>query len=185
MPSILLVDMDGVLADFVGGVVARMPLYGLDHDTADPDTYGYLRRDFSAATINAIIRRPGFFRELKSLPGGVETVKQIEQQTLYDVFFVSTPLPNSPHNWGEKRDWIATHFGREWVGRLILAEDKTLVRGDILIDDRPDVNRGKYTPEWTHWLYDQPYNQHAENAFRVDWRSIRYKLGLEPLLCLS
>lgn len=35
--------------------------------------------------------------------------------------------------------WVEKHFGEDFLEQVILTRDKTLVTGDILIDDRPDV----------------------------------------------
>ena len=42
-----------------------------------------------------------------------------------------------------------------------MCADKTLVRGDVLIDDKPHVT-GSNAPTWQHLLYDAPYNRDIE-----------------------
>ncbi|HEX9597652.1 MAG TPA: hypothetical protein VF982_12285, partial [Anaerolineales bacterium] len=60
------------------------------------------------------------------------------------------------------------HLGRDWISQLILSTDKTLVQGDILIDDRPEI-KGAVKPVWEHVLYDQPYNRKVEGQRRLTW----------------
>lgn len=36
--------------------------------------------------------------------------------------------------------WIEKHFGHEFLEQIILTRDKTVVSGDILIDDKPDIH---------------------------------------------
>lgn len=40
----------------------------------------------------------------------------------------------------EKYDWVDYYLGREWIRKIILTKDKTLVRGKILVDDRPRIS---------------------------------------------
>ena len=35
--------------------------------------------------------------------------------------------------------WVEKHLGQEFVEQVILTRDKTLISGDILIDDKPDI----------------------------------------------
>jgi hypothetical protein len=50
---------------------------------------------------------------------------------------------------------------------VILTRDKTLVRGDVLVDDKPEIG-GLATPHWRHLLYDQPYNRNSPGP-RMSW----------------
>ena len=54
---------------------------------------------------------------------------------------------------------MAEHLGTSWVDRLVLARDKTYVRGDYLIDDAPVAKGSGLAPTWEHVYYDQPYNR--------------------------
>lgn len=58
----------------------------------------------------------------------------------------------------EKYAWVRQHFGPEWLNRMILTVDKTTVRGDVLIDDKPKIV-GVQHPTWRHLLFNAPYNQ--------------------------
>ena len=72
--------------------------------------------------------------------------------------------------------WIKEHLGQEFAERTIITRDKTLVYGDILIDDKPEVT-GIHTPAWTHVVYDQPYNREA-TANRLTWNNYKEVLKL-------
>jgi 5'-nucleotidase len=73
--------------------------------------------------------------------------------------------------------WIRHHLGQEFAERTILTRDKTLVRGTILIDDKPSVS-GVMQPEWEHVLFDQPYNRKVTNRRRLNWSNYREILGI-------
>lgn len=69
----------------------------------------------------------------------------------------------------DKLDWLDRHVGEGWSSRAIITTDKTRIRGDVLIDDKPTIT-GEFTPEWVHVLFDQPYNQHITDKARLtDW----------------
>ena len=62
----------------------------------------------------------------------------------YDVWLLSRPSFKNPLCYTEKRLWVENNLGEEWVEKLILAPDKSLLIGDYLIDDKPwDGFQGK------------------------------------------
>ena len=69
---------------------------------------------------------------------------------------------------GEKIAWVEKHLGADWAKRVILTKDKTLVRGDILIDDKSHIT-GSLKPMWTHRIYDAPHNRHINAPQRIVW----------------
>jgi 5'-nucleotidase len=69
--------------------------------------------------------------------------------------------------------------GSEFTKGVILPRDKTLVRGDVLIDDKPTIG-GISTPQWRHVLFDQPYNRHLSGP-RVQWENWREVLAQQLL----
>jgi 5'-nucleotidase len=78
----------------------------------------------------------------------------------------------------EKYQWTEQHLGNEWAKKVILTRDKTLVKGDFLIDDRPEII-GVVTPVWEHVVFDKPYNRDVTNKKRLkslkDWKSVLVK----------
>lgn len=51
------------------------------------------------------------------------------------------------------------------------------MRGDILIDDKPQIT-GSLQPVWTHWVYDQPYNRHLSDKRTMSWDNRQSWQGL-------
>lgn len=35
--------------------------------------------------------------------------------------------------------WVEKHLGYDFLEQVILTRDKTLISGDVLIDDKPDI----------------------------------------------
>lgn len=66
------------------------------------------------------------------------------------------------------------------MDRLILTHDKTLVYGDVLVDDKGIIT-GAVTPAWKHLIHDQSHNRYVLNAPRMsDWRE--WRAHVHPLL---
>ena len=51
---------------------------------------------------------------------------------------MTEPSIVNPLCYTEKRIWVEQHSGMEMVERLIISPDKSLLKGDYLIDDIPE-----------------------------------------------
>jgi 5'(3')-deoxyribonucleotidase len=78
----------------------------------------------------------------------------------------------------EKYQWVESNFGRNWTDRLVLTRDKTIIQGDILIDDRPDIVGAVKNPHWEHVIFEQPYNTHVTGKRRLTWSTWKKTLLL-------
>ena len=75
----------------------------------------------------------GFFLNLKPLPEAIEAVNLLRKD--YDVYILTRPSYQNPLCYTEKRLWVEKYFDLEFCRKLIFCSDKTLIIGDILIDD--------------------------------------------------
>ncbi|XP_074244386.1 5'(3')-deoxyribonucleotidase, mitochondrial isoform X3 [Saimiri boliviensis] len=96
----VLVDMDGVLADFEGGFLRKFrarfpdqPFIALEDRRGFwvSEQYGRLRPGLSEKAIS-IWESKNFFFELEPLPGAVEAVKQMANLQNTDVFICTSPI---------------------------------------------------------------------------------------------
>jgi len=126
--------------------------------------------------VKEVYNSPGFIRSLPVVQGSIEAIKELSSRG-YEVFICSAPLSNYENCVLEKHEWIEEHLGREWTRKLILTRDKTLVKGKLLIDDRPEI-KGAATPEWEHILYDRPYNRNIKDKRRLTWGNWKEVLNL-------
>lgn len=172
---IVLLDQDGVLADFElafrEGWVANYP--DLPHVAEHDRKVFKLKEEYPPELhghVEAIYQAPGFFRNLAPVPGALEGVRDLVDAGV-DVFICTSPLSRFENCVLEKYEWVEKHLGREFARRVILTTDKTLVRGDILVDDKPEIV-GRYTPEWRHVIYDRAYNRNAPGP-RMTWANWR------------
>ena len=71
----------------------------------------------------------------------------------------------------EKYQWVEKHLGKKAVSQLMLTKDKTIVRGDLLIDDKPGI-KGLDSPSWFHALFTAAHNtwftDYSANQRRMD-----------------
>lgn len=132
MRKILFIDLDGVVADFVSAMNTH-PLIEDIRYTQDPDTI------------------PGIFRHLKPINTAIKSVKKLLKSPKYDVYFLSTAPWNNPSAWTDKRIWLEEQFGDKISRKLILTHRKDLVKGDILIDDRPNNGAKDFEGKWIHF----------------------------------
>lgn len=76
----------------------------------------------------------GFFRDLQVLDQSTWYVKAIADLG-HDVWILTRPSHKNRLCYTEKADWVYKNMGEAWVERLIFCSDKSLLKGDLLIDD--------------------------------------------------
>lgn len=97
---------------------------------------------------------PNIFRNLEPIEGAIASVNQLLESEKYEVYFLSTAPWNNPSAWTDKRLWLEEQFGDVINRKLILTHRKDLVKGDILIDDRPNNGAKDFEGEWIHFGSD-------------------------------
>jgi 5'-nucleotidase len=116
--------------------------------------------------VRQITSAPGFFRSLPLIEGGDVAIHSL-MNSGHDVLICTSPLTASSTCMQEKYDWVRHYFGQKMASNMVITKDKTMVRGDILIDDRPEV-RGRFEPNWEHILFHAPYNAAVANRRRLN-----------------
>lgn len=179
---LILVDQDGVLADFHAGFehAWRAAGHALPPIPLAQRKSFYLREDYPAEWRAAVVEtftQPGFFRDLPPITGAVEALRSMLALG-HEVAICTSPLLEYQHCVAEKYAWVEHHLGADFIPRIVLTRDKTLVHGDVLIDDKPVID-GLRRPDWRHLIYDQPYNRTATGP-RLTWADWREKLGSAP-----
>ncbi|MBN2303039.1 MAG: 5'-3'-deoxyribonucleotidase [Anaerolineae bacterium] len=174
----ILVDMDGVIADFEGGFLQRWRDQHPDKSyipIADRRGF-YIQAQYPedyAPDVRAIFQAPGFFRDLPPIPGGLDALRELDALD-HEVFICSSPLAHYHNCVLEKYLWVDDQLGPAWIERVVLTRDKTLIHADILIDDRLQIV-GREAPTWEHIVYDQPYNRADTGDLkrRLTWETWR------------
>jgi len=78
------------------------------------------------------VNEPNFFRLAPLMDGAVATLKALNEK--YDLFIVSAAM-EFPNSLIEKHGWLAEHFPFITWKQIVFCGSKTVVQGDIMIDD--------------------------------------------------
>jgi len=176
----ILIDMDGVIADFDGEFLKRWR-------ERHPEkffipmaerTLFYVKDHYPQELkplVMEILLESTFFRDMMPIDGAREALTEMDALGL-EVFICTSPFSTYQNCVLEKYQWVEKTLGATWVDRIILTKDKTLVKGGYLIDDKPQIT-GVDAPSWEHILYDRPYNQ-GGNKRRITWGTWKDVLGV-------
>lgn len=107
----IFVDMDGVIVDF--------------------DAY----KNRIGATGDQVKQLPGAYLQMEPMPGALDAVRSLIGMG-HEVWLATKPPTAIPYAYADKVAW-ALKYLPELKRRIILTHDKSLLRGDVLIDDRP------------------------------------------------
>ena len=137
-----------------------------------------------AKGISSLFSEKAYFASLPAVYGSVAALKEMQAHPGLECYICTAPIVGSRYCHQEKVEWVRRHFGtgdeaegKAWVARMVITSDKSLVRGDILIDDAPEAKaRAFQPPEWEHVWFKRPYNadgtgrRHLERW--ADWREV-------------
>ena len=177
---IILIDQDSTLADWESGFLDNWKKdhpneisIAIEKRTQFETCLDYPEhlRDKVESTYHA----PGFFLNLKPILGAIEAVRKMIRLG-HHVFICTAPLFTYEYCIVEKYQWVEKYLGRDFTKRIIMTKDKTLIHGDILIDDKPEII-GVMKPTWQHVLFEAPYNRNRADGRKIinwsNWREVR------------
>lgn len=186
---IILVDMDGTIADFEKGrerllkrLYPEMNVIPAENITRFYGAEEYIYPEDQKKAYEVTLQ-PGFFFNLPIIRDSYSALLEMYEAG-YDVQICTSPMRAAPDCELEKRAWIQKHF--PWISKVHVTKDKHLIYGDILIDDHEDPLE-KSAPglreaitshlvnnvSWVHLLKDAPHNRKAQIPRLVDWRDWR------------
>jgi len=132
--KVIYIDMDGVLADIQKDCMKSL------EETPD---------------IKYPQSIPGFFENLSPVKGAIDSVNHLRRIKDYDIWVLTAPSVRNPLCYTEKRLWIENHFDYEFCKRLIICPNKSLLRGDYLIDDhREGKGQDNFKGKFLHFGCD-------------------------------
>lgn len=174
--------MDGVLADFDGQIAniwqkmyPNIPF--IDIKTRKTFYLAHSMPQEYQNMIEEIYLKKGFFLSLPKVLGGKEALEYMIKQG-HTVAICTAPLIEYHNCVSEKLAWIEKNLGKKFISKTIITRDKTLARGDVLIDDKPNI-KGALVPAWEHIVFDnnRAYNQ-GQNKRYLNWQNFRLILGI-------
>jgi hypothetical protein len=130
-------DCDGVLSDFVSGILPLVTeVTGKRFTHADVTMFNFvealgLSKTEGAAVKNLIGSRRGFAASLPPYTKARQGVRRLRE--LGEVYCVTTAWETNPWWRSERASWLALHFG---IDRVEHADDKSGFDGDVFVDDR-------------------------------------------------
>lgn len=167
----ILVDMDGVIADWGTSYGAALDNYGADaamiprhKDQRSFDLFSGLT-PLETAIVHEAMANMNYFK-LLPIEGAVDALCGMVDYG-HDVVICTSPWLPNPSCVKDKIDWVSEHLGDGWADRVIITKDKTMVRGDYLIDDKPNIT-GRFKPSWEQIVFTQPYNVGVLDQYRID-----------------
>ena len=172
----ILVDMDGVITDFDTEFLQRWRDRHPEkfYVPVEKRTTFYVKDEYPEELkplVAEILLESSFFRDMRPVLGAREALEEM-QGAGFEVFICSSPLSTYRNCVSEKYEWVEKYLGPSWVRQVILTKDKTIIKADFLIDDRPSITGVVDPPEWEHILYDRPYNR-GTNRRRITWDNWR------------
>lgn len=170
----VLLDCDGVLSDFLGGLLSivnaeRNTIFRPD-DCTEWDIGKAFNLDWGYLT--QVVERPGFCYSLDLLPGVKDAVFGL-RCTGAEVFCVTSPF-SGPTWMSERSAWLKDRLEID-KAHVFHGYTKRLVRGDVLVDDKPEtiVEWAKAWPESTALLWSASYNRGIETDLSLPKNAIR------------
>ncbi len=137
-PRVLL-DVDGVLADFVGGYLglleSTLGIVAKPEDITHFDIGASLRLtpDQASTMKRAIGSCEGFARCLAVCPDAAFGVRELER--IADVYIVTSPWNSNPTWTHDREHWLLANFGIK-SNRVTHTSAKHICHGDFLVDDK-------------------------------------------------
>ena len=169
--------MDGVLTDFEKHLWKKFyekhPEKNLSSETNEfkiEERFPEIKEEIKATRY-----AKGFIENLPLEEGAIEGLKELSKK--HEIIICTSPSTSYKNSVLERYKWVEKNLGFEWTKKIILTKDKTLIKGDILIDDKPEIS-GICKPEWEHIIFDREYNKHIKDKKRINWKNYKEALGL-------
>ena len=109
--------------------------------------------------------KKGFWLDLEPMHGAIEAFKWLDAR--HDVWILTRPSFHNLNCYGEKAKWVRDHLGFDAQKKTILCGNKSLVRGDILIDDHYKDGQPDFDGVWMQF----------GNSDYPDWDSVIKKVA--------
>lgn len=170
--TLLLCDVDGVLADFTGGVLEVLRERCARVCTREQVTQWSIRRSLDLSDtewriVTRAIAEPKFARRLQATPAVSDLCDLMAFRPEIDIQFVTSPWRGSPTWCHDRTEWLEHHFGQRQGRRVTFTAEKHQVAGDFFVDDNADAVAGwvraqverRAREPWQAFVWDAPYNR--------------------------
>ena len=118
--------------------------------------------------INSIFLSDNFWLNLPLKEDAVKVVKWLNNK--HEIYLATSPWYPDPDCMKWKVQWVEKYFSFLKTNQLIFISKKWLLKGDIIIDDKP-ITIKKF--DGVTIIFDQPYNQKINANYRVNnWKQV-------------
>lgn len=161
----ILIDMDDVIAD---AVERFLEWYERDFGVR------YTREDLKGTKLHMIVpeqhrkivkeypHREDFFKDLPVIENSKEVVEELHNR--FEVYIASAAM-EFPYSLPHKNKWLDEHFPFIHWKRRIFCGDKSVLKGDVLIDDH-DFNLSVFAGRAI--MFSSPHNLNDTKYERLD-----------------
>lgn len=159
----ILLDVDGVLADFTNALASELSKMGHRHESGriyndDDLTEWDLKACYPRSAhraIEQVMNRPGFFASIPRYPGAQKFYKALRKRG--EVIAVTTVKGRAMQ---ERYDWlIGLGFADPEIVLVDEHHHKAAVPGDAIIDDR--IETLEACPHKIRIVFDRPWNRRS------------------------
>jgi 5'(3')-deoxyribonucleotidase len=179
MKPLVLLDCDGILADYVGSVLDFVEKNTGSRPSRESITGWHVWDSIQDKALEEAFEKHacslGFCDEIRPFDEALRGFPLLEQ--IADVHIVTSPYDGNPTWTHERETWLKRYFGVE-RRRVHHINSKHLTRGDYLVDDKPKNVREWLLNRRDHYLghgilWDTPHNRLDEGFWRVhSWQEL-------------
>ena len=165
--SKILIDVDGVVADFKAAVLDELQLE--DTHPEDWDFIDKLKPE-DKEEADALLEDLEFWGGLPLVDGAKKAIRYLRAFG-HEIVWVTSPWSSCIGWETARRSWIKKNFGSDDV---VVTSSKHHIDGDVFIDDKPENVEAwkKAHPNKKAFIYDQTYNRDYSGAPRFDWSKV-------------
>lgn len=164
---VALVDVDSVVLDLNRAFLEPLGIMIPPEKITDWDVFGLIS-ETDRKRVFALFNDPKFWEDPPIVPGAQEGIRALQEK--YRIVWVTSPWYDCLDWENIRRRWLAEKFGTT-NGDVIITEQKYMIDGDILVDDRPKhiEKWQKAHPKGQAWLFDSPFNKFWDWSRRCRW----------------
>ena len=168
----ILVDVDCVVADLMP---EWLGFYNEEYEdqvkVEDIKSWGlevYVKPE-CGTEIYRYLKLPYLYDNVQPIDGALSSVQWLRHRG-YDVVFVTSGIHEGKAKWLDRYGFLLSRLDYQYAPDLVFAHDKSLIKGDIMIDDNV---KNLHTFQGKSILFGQPWNDDNNGYFRAyNWPDV-------------